>query len=220
MQRPEDPVVTTRPLEDPRARGVGARADDLEVEFTYRLDESTVLPDFGALSGVRSVSVVERELVATYFDTPCLALAKAGVTLRRRTGEDAGWHLTLPRDQVRADIVLPLGRAHRNPPAALRTVVDGLVRDDGLAPVAVIRTDRRVLRLHGKKGDVLAEVSDDRATAERVGPDAAGPPMTWRAAEVELVSGTLSLLVRASDLMASVGARRAESPREAGAGAG
>jgi CHAD domain-containing protein len=187
-------------------------ADHLEVEDKYHLDESAVLPDFSTIPGVKSVSVVDHELVATYYDTPGLVLAASGVTLRRRTGgEDAGWHLKLPTAEGRLEIALPLGRALRSPPAALRTVVSGFVRGQELAPVVTIRTDRRAQRLHGKKGDVLAEVADDRVSAEPV-PSDGSEPVTWREAEIELVSGKLSMLVRASDLMASVGARRSESP--------
>jgi CHAD domain-containing protein len=189
-------------------------ADHLEVEDKYALDESTVLPDFGTIPGVRTVSEVGHALVATYFDTPDLALAVAGVTLRRRTGgEDDGWHLKLPMDEGRLEIVLPPGRAVRTPPAALRKVVAGLTRGEALAPVVVIRTDRRVHRLHDKKGELLAELADDRVSAEPVTPEAEGlAPIIWREAEVELVSGKLALLVRAADLMASVGARRSQSP--------
>jgi CHAD domain-containing protein len=189
-------------------------SDHHEVEEKYHLDESTELPDFSSMSGVRSVTRVEHDLVATYFDTTDLALASAGVTLRRGTGgEDAGWHLKLPMSSGRLEIVLPLGRALRNPPVALRKVVAGIVRDDVLAPVVTIRTDRRVHRLHGKKGNVLAEVADDRVSAEPVTADAPGlAPMVWREAEVELVDGKSALLVWAADLMASVGARRSESP--------
>ena len=189
-------------------------ADHLEVENKYHLDTSTVLPDFRAMPGVTSVSLVDHELVATYFDTTDLSLAEAGITLRRRTGgEDAGWHLKLPMGGDRLEIARPLGRAVRNPPFALRKVVAGVIRGGELAPIVIIRTERRVHRLHGKKGEVLAEVADDRVSAEPVTagtPDLA--PIAWREAEVELVSGKTSLLVWASDLMASVGARRSESP--------
>jgi CHAD domain-containing protein len=185
-----------------------------EVENKYRLDESTVLPDFVTIPGVRSVSVDGHRLVATYFDTPDLALATTGVTLRRRTGgEDAGWHLKLPTATGRLEIAVPLGRAVKNPPAALRSVVAGLVRDSELAPVVVVRTDRQTRRLFDKRGEVLAEVADDRVEAEAVPTGASGPALTtWREAEVELVSGGPSLLVWASDLMASVGAKRSVSP--------
>ncbi len=189
-------------------------ADHHEVEDKYDLDESTVLPDFATLPGVRSVTTAEHELVATYFDTEDLSLAAAGIILRRRTGgDDAGWHLKLPMSEGRLEIGVPLSRAVRNPPSALRKVVLGVTRDQALTPVVVIRTERRLLRLHGKADDVLAEVADDRVSAEPVATDPAGlAPITWREAEVELGSGKLALLVRTFDLMKSVGARRSDSP--------
>src|SRR6476620_12541223 len=126
-------------------------ADHREVEDKYDLDEASVLPDFCSLKGVKSVSTVEQQLVATYFDTADLALAQAGVVLRRRTGgEDAGWHLKLPLNGARLEIAVPLGRAVRTPPIALRRVVAGIVRDHALTQVVTIRTDRTVHRLHGK----------------------------------------------------------------------
>src|SRR4029077_20677976 len=138
-------------------------ADHREVEDKYDLDESSVLPDLSTLKGVKSVSTVEQQLVPMYVDTRDLALAEAGVVLRRRTGgEDAGWHLKLPMDGARLEIAVPLGRAFRPPPVALRRVVAGLVRDQVLVHVVTIRTDRRVHRLHDKRGDVLAELADDR----------------------------------------------------------
>ena len=189
-------------------------ADHREVEDKYDLDEATVLPDFSTLSRVASVSTADYELVATYVDTPDLALAAAGVVLRRRTGgEDAGWHLKLPMNGARLEIAVPLGRAVRTPPLALRQVVAGIARDQRLTPVVTIRTDRVVQRLQDTQGAVLAEVADDRVTAEWVTAEASGAMVvTWREAEVELVAGSPTLLERAATLLASVGARPSDSP--------
>ncbi len=189
-------------------------ADHREVEDKYDLDHSHLLPDFCALPRVRSVSTAEQELAATYFDTPDLALATAGVVLRRRTGgEDAGWHVKLPMAGARLEITVPLGRAVRTPPVALRQVVAGLARDQRLSAVVTIHTDRVVHRLHDKTGTVLAEVSDDRVSAESVDPEAPGPVLTtWREAEVELVAGSRSLLERAGGLLTAAGARPSDSP--------
>ena len=45
---------------------------------------------------------------------------------------------------------------------------------------------------------MLAEVADDRVSAESVDPDAPGPALvTWREAEVELVAGDRALLEQA-----------------------
>jgi CHAD domain-containing protein len=188
--------------------------EHLEVEDKYDLDPSTVLPDFSSLKGVRSVTTTEQQLEAAYFDTADLDLARAGVVLRRRTGgEDAGWHLKLPQEGARLEITAPLGRAVRTPPVALRRVVAGLVHDQPLATVVTIRTDRRVHRLHDKGGEVLAEVADDRVAAEPVDDDVSGlAPITWREAEVELLSDRSALLGGAADLLAEVGARRSDAP--------
>src|SRR6478736_4836212 len=185
-------------------------ADHREVEDKYDLDRSSVLPDLSTLPGVRSVETAEQELAATYFDTPDLALATAGVVLRRRTGgEDAGWHLKLPMAGARLEIAVPLGRAVRTPPIALRRVVAGIVRDHALTQVVTIRTDRTVHRLHDKRGDVLAELADDRVSTEPASGHAQGlTPITWREAEVELLSDSPSLLGSAMDLMATLGVRR------------
>ncbi len=189
-------------------------ADHLEVEDKYDLDASTVLPDLSSLKGVRSVSTEQQELVATYFDTADLALARASVVLRRRTGgADAGWHLKLPTDDARLEITVPLGRAVHTPPVGLRRVVAGLVRDESLAPVVTIRTDRTVHRLHDKHETVVAEVADDRVSTEPATGDVPGlTPITWREAEVELVADRPTLLDQAAELLATVGARRSDSP--------
>ncbi len=193
-------------------------ADHREVEDTYDLDDATVLPDLSVLRGVTTVSRTDQELRATYFDTPGLALATAGVTLRRRTGgEDAGWHLKLPVHGARLEIAVPLGRAVRNPPVALRQVVAGLVRDDRLAPVVTIHTDRAVHRLHDERGLVLAEVADDRVSTESVDPEAPGPALlTWREAEVELVIGDRALLEEAGSAAGLGGGTALRRSLEAG----
>jgi hypothetical protein len=57
-----------------------------------------VAPDLSELPDVVAVDPpVTHQLEATYLDTAELHLARAGITLRRRTGgEDAGWHLKIP----------------------------------------------------------------------------------------------------------------------------
>ena len=79
-----------------------------ETERKYEIGDGVELPGLAELTGVQSpVGPEEQTLEAVYFDTDDLRLAQAGVTLRRRRGgDDAGWHLTLPadgdsRDEVR-----------------------------------------------------------------------------------------------------------------------
>src|SRR5918911_111895 len=77
-----------------------------EVELKYDADDAFELPPLaGLLSGsVGTAPLAEGEpvvhhLVATYFDTSDHRLARADLTLRRRTGgSDAGGHLQGPRE--------------------------------------------------------------------------------------------------------------------------
>ena len=186
----------------------------LEVEKKYAADETFALPPLTELlppaddgtpavdggAPVAEGEAVRQQLEATYFDTPDLRLAAAGLTLRRRKGgEDAGWHLKVPAAAgARAEVRLPLGRATRTVPEPLRRMVRGPSRGALLRPVAEISTDRTVRRLVDATGQVLAEVADDRVTARRLvtagKSDAAGAPMSWREIEVELVGGAAELL--------------------------
>lgn len=179
-----------------------------EVEDKFEADDDAELPRLDRLPGVATVHPpVEVELYATYFDTAELALAAAGITVRRRTGgDDAGWHLKLPdgnghRDELR----VPLGRAARTVPKPLRTVVRALSRDRPLAAVATVRTRRCVHRLLDVDGRVLAEVCDDTVSASTPASGDAGGEVRWREWEVELVDGNPTLLVAAGRLLQDVG---------------
>lgn len=72
-----------------------------EVETKFAVDERFSLPDLLAAPPdgvhVEAVTREERQLEAVYLDSEDLRLARAGITLRHRTGggED-GWHLKLP----------------------------------------------------------------------------------------------------------------------------
>src|SRR5262249_60954846 len=117
------------------------------------------LPDLG--SQADGVAVTDPEvflLVATYFDTADLRLAKASITLRRRTGgSDAGWHLKLPVTAgTRRELQVPLGADATAVPAQLASQVSTWVRDEPLQVVAVLETRRTVRRLAGRGGGALA----------------------------------------------------------------
>lgn len=178
-----------------------------EVEAKYDADETFELPDlvelFAGSSREEDAPVgpwterkpALRRLRATYYDTAGLDLARAGVTLRRRTGgDDAGWHLKVPGDDAsRSEVRLPL-TAGTTLPRALRSMTYALTEGRTLARIAVIETERTVHRLVDAGGRVLAEVADDRVTARRVDGGHDDEPMSWREVEVEVVDGPPRLL--------------------------
>ena len=194
------------------------RVDDLqlEVEAKFDLEPGHPLPDLADVAGVASTQdAAAQRLTATYFDTPDLRLARAGVTLRRRTGgQDAGWHLKLPVAEDRFEVRHPAGRSAANVPAELVDLVRAQTRGGHLGPVVRVRTSRAVTRLLTADGQVLAEVADDSVTAEpltsaqspgagngtRSSAAAAGNgrpgSVCWREVEVELVEGDRPLLAR------------------------
>jgi len=180
-------------------------ADQPEVEDKYDVDEDTELPDLAGLPGVASVAPPEQhELEATYVDTPGLALARARITLRRRTGgHDAGWHLKLPVGDERYEVHEPLGEAGEPVPERLRDALRVVIRDERLLPVVTLRNRRTAHRLLDGRDRVLAEVADDRVTAWS---GDATAPRHWREWEVELVEGDRDLLQAAAEVLVAAGA--------------
>lgn len=183
-----------------------------EVERKYDAEPGTALPDLGALAGVSDVSEPERhELEAVYYDTADLVLARAGVTLRRRSGgDDAGWHLKLPvgagsRDEVR----LPPGRAG-TPPRELSRALLAHTRGAPLQVVATLRTSRTVRRLLDEDGARLAEVCADDVKA--FADSTTHSLLAWREWEVELADGVPELLDRVDAVMAAAGISAAAAP--------
>ncbi len=182
-----------------------------EVEREYEASDNATMPALGALPGVtRARRAGRHRLDAVYFDTADLALARAGVSLRRRSGgDDDGWHLKLPADgDERIEVRVPLGRSVRTVPKALRSAVREYRRDEPLSPVAAVISERVVTELlDGRR--VLASVSDDRVLATSSPPDAEPVEQRWREWEVELVEGEPSLLDAAGPVLDAAGGRRA-----------
>lgn len=185
-----------------------------EVERKYDVDESVVVPPLHGLPGVRSVAQpVEHRLDATYFDTEDLALARARITLRRRTGgDDEGWHLKLPAGgDTRRELQFPLGDGPDGQvPAPLADRVRAYALERPLVPVATVRNRRVVRRLLGEDGAVLAELCDDHVDGTRLRPDEA--EQTWREWELELVDAAPDLLDAAEPVLVEAGARPAAGP--------
>ncbi|TDD69509.1 CYTH and CHAD domain-containing protein [Jiangella aurantiaca] len=142
-----------------------------EVEQKFRVHGLFRIPDLSTLPGVSAVDDLGTvELESAYYDTEDLRLAREGITLRRRGGDDEGWHLKLPAGGVgaRDELRLPLD-AGDVPPPALTALVRVITRTAPLQLVSTLRTtrDRRVIR--SEDGDDAGELVDD--TVQVVGAD-------------------------------------------------
>jgi inorganic triphosphatase YgiF len=188
--------------------------EHFETELKMEAGPDFRVPDLaGPDAGLTATEPEVRELAASYFDTPDLRLATAGITLRRRTGgTDAGWHLKLPVSAgTRREVQAPLGDS-ATVPAGLVSLVSGWVRGEPLHVVATLLTHRTVRYLRGPGGTTLAEVADDLVTGQVPGPGSApGEPVTWREIEVELVDGGPEILEAARSRLAAAGARPSSS---------
>lgn len=129
-----------------------------------------------------------RSLEATYYDTATGSLAAFGLALRRRRGgPDEGWHLKYRADGVKHEVHVPLLRTADRLPAQMRQLISGLVEDQPLEPLAVLRNERQVLQVHDPEHGRVAEIclDDVRGTES-----ATGITRVWKEHEVELVNGT------------------------------
>ncbi|MET9517837.1 CYTH and CHAD domain-containing protein [Streptomyces sp. NPDC002994] len=187
---------------------------EIERKYEAAADASgeTRLPDLTKVAGVSSVrDKGVAELDAVYYDTDDLRLAADSITLRRRTGgDDAGWHLKLPvsphvRDEIRSPLADDL-------PPALAALIRSRTRAEPVVPVVRLRSVRDVRHLLDAGGDLLAEVSVDTVTAQRIGVDAAGATARWTEVEVELADeGDPDLLDAVEKKLRKAGLRPATS---------
>jgi CHAD domain-containing protein len=190
----------------------------LEVERKFEAGPDVVLPDLAGTGGIAAVGdTVTHELDATYFDTPDLRLARARITLRRRTGgSDAGWHLKLPTAVAgtRREVHAPLGTRRTVVPRAVTEPVTAVLRGVRPEPVATLQTTRLVTELRDGEGRVLAEVAADTVTGTVAAPDPGSPAevTTWRELEVELVDGDAALLDDVTAALEAAGFHLSDSP--------
>ena len=173
------------------------------------------LPDLdGVVDGALGVPRPERSLDAVYYDTRDLRLARAGITVRHRTGEgdgDGTWTVKLPEGAAgpattRREVTLVApGRVIPDEVAGL---VRAAVRSAVLAPVARLRTRRRSIELRDADGQPLAEIADDEVSVMD------GPRLAarFRELEVELRAGSpVGLLAGVVDRLCRAGASPAGS---------
>ncbi|WP_460773372.1 CYTH domain-containing protein [Microbacterium sp. GXF7504] len=161
----------------------GAPTRAVEVEEKFDVDDAAVLPDWTTLPGIAAVGEAEqRELDARYLDTDDLALGRARVALRRRTGgPDEGWHVKISAADGKHEWHWPLGETEDVPDAVATAIAQWATPP--FTPLARIRNSRVAYALTDADGGIVAEVVDDHvtATAERT-----GAVDSWREWEVEL----------------------------------
>lgn len=141
-----------------------------ERELKLAVNATFMLPDLTdtELGVLELRDLPELDLVSIYHDTPDLRLARAGVTLRYRTGEEEGpvWTLKLrvpgSDGTVRDELSFP-GQPSIIPLEAL-DLVTALSRSSTLGPVARLRTRRRQWLLYGGGERELALLVDDEVT--------------------------------------------------------
>jgi CHAD domain-containing protein len=179
-----------------------------EIERKYEAESGIGVPALDTIPGVAATAGPQHEVLeATYYDTPDLRLVRSGLTLRRREGgKDAGWHLKVPSGKDSRDEI------HLPPGGELDELADltlGYTLGAPLRAVARVRTDRTRWELFDRKGKLLAEVTDDRVTAERTG---SCGESSWREVEVELGSaGSTGLLDKTEENLRHAGFRRAKA---------
>ncbi len=139
-------------------------------KVTLAVPGTFILPDLTD-DGVGATQVRDlpgRDLVSTYHDTADLRLARAGVMLRHRAGDEAGppWTLELPAspgdEPARAE--LRFAGTPRAAPSEALDLVTAFVRSEKLGPVAALQTRRRRWLLSDAAGAELAELLDDEVS--------------------------------------------------------
>lgn len=125
------------------------------------------LPDLDDLVPELQVEPLKvKRLDATYYDTRDLRLARAGVSLRHRLGDEPPWTVKLPDGDggpVMSRREIPFaGPAGTVPPDAER-LVRAYARNEPLAPVARLKTERTRVALR-LDGTAVAEIADDEVS--------------------------------------------------------
>jgi CHAD domain-containing protein len=176
----------------------------LEEERKYEVDPRFAVPDLRAVlpAGGQVVALAPAALRATYYDTADRRLARAGVSLRYRRGDDVPWTVKLPTKTtgIRREISRP-----GKPTAIPEDLVDILTvyaRGAALEPAAELRTSRRVHELRGGDGTLLAELDDDTVSVL----DGRSTRMKFREIEVERKECGGKLLDRIDELLRAAGA--------------
>jgi CHAD domain-containing protein len=126
-----------------------------------------VLPALDDLEPDLSVEALKvKKLDATYYDTRDLRLARAGVSLRHRVGDDPPWTVKLPEGDsgpVMSRREIPFDGPAGTIPAAAGAMVRAYARSEPLVAVARLKTERTRVGL-SVNGTQVAEIADDEVS--------------------------------------------------------
>jgi inorganic triphosphatase YgiF len=181
-----------------------------EIELKFAVHPSFELSSIRGRAGIVEIeSLTALTLRSAYYDTVDLRLARNGVTLRHRTGDEGPvWTLKLPTADTRAAIrnELDFEMSSDEPPAAAAEPVTGFTRTAPLERVAVLETKRDRWKLLGTGGAELAVVyHDEVAVIEN------GHVVTrFREIELETVSVGVNKLLAIGEALHDAGAVHSE----------
>jgi CHAD domain-containing protein len=169
-----------------------------EQELKLGVPPGFVLPE---LTGEK---LAPKTFTSTYHDTADRALARAGITLRRRVQDRRGlWQLKLPSKGARLELEAPGGPGA--PPEELSELLVGVLRGRELEPAVVLRTHREGVRARERRravADVTLDsvaVLDGRRVRER-----------FVELEVEALAGGASALPELERVLLAAGATRGD----------
>jgi len=173
------------------------------VETTVEHERKLEAPQGFELPDLGGEPLEPRVFTSIYHDTGDRSLARAGITLRRRTERGRSvWQLKLPINGARLELEEPGGPA--GPPDRLRTLLRTHERRGALAPVAQLRTHR-----HGSlvtRDRITAEVTVDEVTVM----DAQRVASAFVELEIELREGEPSGLARIAKELERAGAQASD----------
>jgi len=191
-------------------------APRLALTRTYLAPAPGAAPGGGELPGVADVAVgVEVHSEETHYDTPDLALAAAGVSVRRQTGDGPrGWVLELPgRGPRHHEVRQALGRAVRTAPAALQRLTWAAARGRTLGPVLQLTADASQRDLLDADGLVVARLTTRTVRARPLQPEDSAA-QEWAEWQVEVVDGRRDLLDAVGDAWAALGAEESDRTQQ------
>ncbi len=190
-----------------------SKTPELELKFSAPADFAA--DALTSQAGIEEIAELPAlKLVAVYYDTDDLRLARAGVTLRHRTGDDNGaaWTLKLPAldtPELRDEVVIDQANGNNVPDEARRLTI-AFARGAELHRVARLRTRRRRWSLRERGGRELAELVDDRVSVL----DGRRVTQRFHELEIEARSSDLAGLKRIEAVLSQMGfAPTSQSPK-------